>query len=92
MSIRLELEKELERKFREKAMHDFGYYKGSLLKAGRIAISKWVHEERPSKLKQKTSHDHVTPLVGLLKDVKHKSSVEEQHEIRKLWLKAAEDK
>ena len=36
--------------------------------------------------KQKSGADLLT---GLLKDVKHKSSVEEQHEIVKLWARAA---
>lgn len=91
MSIRLELEKEFERKFREKAMKRFGYSKGSIKKAAEIALKRWYREEAIVKPK-KTFRNPVDSIVGLLSDVKHKSSVEEQHEIRKIWSKVAEDK
>lgn len=92
MSLRLELDKELERKFRELAMRRYGFSKGSIKKAAEVAIKRWSEEEKITKPMKKKGKSGVDLLVGLLADVKHKSSVEEQHEIKKLWVKAAEDK
>ena len=93
MGIKVELDEELEKRFRELAMKKFGYSKGSIKKAMESAIKMWTEEEKfqPPRKKKKNGKNAVDLLVGLLKDVKHKSSVEEQHEIAKLWAKAAED-
>ena len=42
MSLRLELDKELERKFRELAMRRYGFTKGSIKKAAETAIKRWT--------------------------------------------------
>ncbi len=85
MVIKLELERELERRFRELAMKRFGYAKGSIKKAAESAIKQWAKEaEIPEKRRHR---DSVGLMVGLLKNVKHKTSVEEQHGIKKLWIK-----
>ncbi len=52
MSLRLEIDEELERKFRETAMHEFGYGKGSLKKASEMALMKWVSERSRKPIKK----------------------------------------
>ena len=42
MSLRLEIDKELERKFRELAMRRYGFTKGSIKKAAETAIKRWT--------------------------------------------------
>jgi len=42
MSLRLEIDKELERKFRELAMRRYGFTKGALKKAAETAIKRWT--------------------------------------------------
>ena len=86
MSLRLELDEELEKKFRELAMRKFGYSKGSLLKASTVAVSQWV---RQNDVKHKKVDDPVGLITGILKDVKGKSSVELQHEASKIWAERA---
>lgn len=91
MSLRVELEKDLERRFRERAMMRFGYSKGSIKKATKMAIEKWMQSEHMKKPIKKFENP-VDMIVGLLADVPHKNSVKEQHEIKKIWAKIAEDK
>ncbi|MBS3074815.1 hypothetical protein J4447_05195 [Candidatus Pacearchaeota archaeon] len=91
MSLRVELDKELERKFRELAMRRYGYSKGSIKKATELAIRRWSEEivkEKPAK----KIKDPVELMEGLLVELRgKKTSVELQHEARKLWSKIAED-
>ena len=42
MSLRVKLDKELEKKFRELAMRKYGYSKGSIKKAIETAIREWT--------------------------------------------------
>lgn len=87
MSLRLELDEELERRFRELAMRKFGYSKGSLLKASTVAVSQWVKQ---NEIKQtKSVKDPVSLLSGLLKGSTRKSSVELQHEATRIWAERA---
>jgi hypothetical protein len=94
MGIKVELDEQLEKEFRELAMRKFGYSKGSIKKATETAIREWTQTEsgaRPRQVseagqKNKTAVDLLT---GLLRNTKHKSSVEEQHEVQKLWTKVA---
>ncbi|MGI0079926.1 MAG: hypothetical protein ACRECH_09910 [Nitrososphaerales archaeon] len=94
MAIKVELEEELERKFRELAMRKFGYSKGSIKKATEKAIKRWTEEEqrpRPRMPKEERKNP-ADLLVGLLADTKvkgKKSSVELRHEASRLWTKAA---
>ena len=89
MSLRLEIDKELEKRFRETAMREFGYGKGSLKKASEIAISKWVIER--SKRPIKEVKDPITLVKGILSKYKGKyTSVELQHEATKIWAKKAD--
>ena len=88
MSLRLELDDELERKFRELAMRKFGYSKGSLLKASEVAISHWVSEEGKKPIKK--VKDPIKLIEGILSEYKGKySSVELQHEATKIWAERA---
>ena len=93
MAIKVELDEDLEREFRELAMKKFGYSKGSIKKATETAIREWTAIETGKKVvsRNRKQKSGVDLLTGLLKDVKHRSSVEEQHEIRRLWIKSAEE-
>ena len=56
MSLRLELEKELERKFRELAMRRYGFTKGAIKKAAETAIRRWTEaSETQSEKKGKST-------------------------------------
>ncbi|MEM5812051.1 MAG: hypothetical protein QXG91_04940 [Candidatus Aenigmatarchaeota archaeon] len=48
-TIKVSIEDELLRKFREEAMKRFGYTKGSLSIAAREAISKWLETKKSEK-------------------------------------------
>lgn len=85
MSLRLELDEDLEQKFREAAMRRYGYSKGSLLKASTVAVSQWV---RQNETKRKVD-DPVSLIKGGLKGVKGKSSVGLQHEAARIWAERA---
>ena len=45
MVLKINLEKELEHKFREAAMRKFGYKKGSITKAFREAVTNWIAQQ-----------------------------------------------
>ena len=92
MGIKVELDEELEKRFRQLAMEKFGYSRGSIKKAAETAIRKWTQEERVSEAPKKSAKTGVELLTGLLKGVKHKSSVEEQHEIGKIWAKVVDER
>ena len=85
MSLRLEIDEELERKFREMAMKKFGYGKGSIKKASESAISKWVGERQKKTLKK--VDDPVKLIEGAIPKKGRAGSVELQHEATKLWAK-----
>ena len=91
MSLRVELDKELERKFRELAMRRYGYSKGAIKKATEIAIKKWTKEE-PLEEKQssKTTENSIKLIEGTLSHLRgKKTSVQLQHEAMKLWAERA---
>jgi len=75
MGIKINLNEEKEKQFREKAMRKFGFRKGSLTKAINEAIDMWlIHEQSPiKKLNNPTS-----AIYGLLKELKT-TSTELQH-------------
>jgi len=85
MSLRVELDRELEKKFRELAMRRYGYSKGAIKKATEIAIKKWTKEEtfeRPTK----DIKDPFKLIEGGLSHLRGKvTSVELQHEAMKIW-------
>ena len=85
MVLKVELEKELEHKFRETAMKKFGYSKGSIKKASREALSSWIMQQ-PAKIPK--VEDPFKLARGALKHLKGKTtSVQLQHEASKLWAK-----
>ena len=88
MSLRVQIDDKLERKFREKAMKKFGYGKGALSKAAEEAILNWVSTAGEDSVN--FEGDPVKAIEGLLKDV-NLDSVTLQHEIQKLWAKKVLD-
>lgn len=86
MSLRLEIDGELERKFREVAMREYGYGKGSLRKASEEAFSKWIRERSGKPLKK--VKDPVALIEGGLSKYRGKiTSVQMQHESTRIWAK-----
>ena len=85
MVLKINLEKELEHKFREAAMRKFGYSKGSLQKATKEALSIWTMQQST---KLPKVDDPFKLVRGMLKDLRGKTtSVELQHEATKIWAK-----
>ena len=85
MVLKVELDKELEHKFREAAMRKYGYKKGSLQEATKEALSDWVMQ-KSNKLPK--VEDPFVLVRGILKHLKgKKTSVQLQHEATKLWAK-----
>ena len=89
MSLRLEIDKELEQKFRETAMREFGYRKGSLRKASEAALIAWMRDKEKRPVKK---NDNPTRLIkGTLSKYKGQyTSVELQHEAKRIWTKKAD--
>ena|SRR3989344_1943503 len=91
------LSDETERKFREAAMHEFGFQKGSISMAANYALSAWAskHEDL-DKLRaiarEKIKGGSISSLRGILKHVKT-DSVSLKHEISEIraerWKKHA---
>lgn len=85
MVLKVELEKELEHRFREVAMRKYGYAKGSLQKATREALSSWIMQQSTKVPKVEDPFKLVEGILGNLRG--KKNSVELQHEATKLWAK-----
>jgi len=83
MSLRVQVDPKLERKFREAAMKKFGYGKGALSKAAEEAIMNWVSCQKEPPIFE---GDLVKAIEGLLRDV-DMDSVTLQHESHRLWAK-----
>ncbi len=73
--IKIKIADGLENEFRENAMKEFGYGKGSISNAAAMAIKEWVNK------KPKVTHinNPVQAIRGMLKNIK-KSSIDLQHE------------
>ena len=85
MVLKVELEKDIEYRFREAAMKKYGYKKGSLQKATKEALTNWMSRQSTRVPKVK---DPFKLVRGMLSDLKGKTtSVELQHEAVKLWAK-----
>jgi hypothetical protein len=82
MSLRVQIDQKLERKFREAAMKRFGYGKGALSKAAEEAIIDWVSAIEKEELS--FEGDPVDAIDGLLSDIEI-DSVKLQHEAKKIW-------
>lgn len=86
MSIRLEIDETLEKRFREAAMKEFGYQKGSITKASELAIKNWIRSRERNPIKKVS--DPIKLIEGSLSKYKGKiTSVELQHESTKIWAK-----
>jgi hypothetical protein len=83
MSLRVQIDPKLERKFRETAMKKFGYGKGALSRAAEEAIMNWISCQREPPVFE---GDPVKAIEGLLKGI-NMDSVTLQHETHKLWAK-----
>jgi hypothetical protein len=88
MSLRVQIDAKIERKFREAAMKRFGYGKGALSKAAQEAIINWVSTVENEGVS--FEGDPVKAIEGLLKDI-DVDSVVLQHEAQKLWAKKVLD-
>jgi len=85
MVLKIEFNKEFERKFRELAMRKYGFSKGSIKKAGEEAIKIWIELEDRELPKIK---DPIEAISGIMKKLRGKyTSVELQHEASQLWAK-----
>lgn len=82
MTLRVQIDKKLEQKFRELAMKRFGYTKGALSKAAEEAFTQWTSTQEKEELS--FEGDPVEAIDGLLSDVDI-DSVELQHEAKKFW-------
>ena len=85
MVLKVELNRELEHKFREVAMKKFGYVKGSIQKASHEALSGWVVQQSSKVPKVEHPFDLIDGILSNLRG--KKTSVELQHEATKLWAK-----
>ncbi|MFB3889277.1 MAG: hypothetical protein ACE14S_07275 [Candidatus Bathyarchaeia archaeon] len=88
MSLRLQIDPQLKKKFREAATKRFGYARGALSKAAEEAIMNWVasaENDLPV-----FEGDPAKAIEGLLRDVKV-DSTKLQHETQKLWAKKVLD-
>lgn len=87
MSLRLELEPELEQVFREAAMRSNGFKKGALQKSAEEALRAWLRENAASKVPK--AKDPFKLVEGILSELRgKKTSVELQHEVKLLWTKS----
>ena len=83
MTLKFELEEDLENKFREAAMRKFGYSKGSLQKASKEALANWTMLQSSKLPKAEDPFKLVEGILGHLRG--KKTSVQLQHEARDLW-------
>jgi hypothetical protein len=87
MSLKVDLERDLERKFRQLAMKRFGYSKGSIKKATHYAIESWTKENLNDVKERKMSgREFVDNFVSIPKrkiktKVDIKKIIEEEYEI-----------
>ncbi len=81
--MRIKIDANLEREFREMAMKRFGYGKGSLSKAAEEAILNWLSSVRDEGLT--FDADPVEAIDGLLSEIEL-DSVRLQHEATKIWI------
>jgi hypothetical protein len=82
VTLRVQIDKQLEQKFREFAMKKFGYSKGALSKAAEEAFIQWTLSQEKEKLS--FNEDPVEAIDGLLSNI-NIDSVTLQHEAQQLW-------
>ena len=84
MSLRVQIDKKLEHRFRELAMRRYGYSKGSLSRAAEEALTNWVSTQENEE--QEFQGDPVEAIDGLLSGIDI-GSVELQHETKHIWMR-----
>lgn len=84
MSLRVQIDKKLEHRFRELAMRRFGYSKGSLSRAAEEALTNWVSTQENEE--PEFQGDPVEAIDGLLSGIDI-DSVELQHETKHFWMR-----
>ena len=84
MSLKVQIDKKLERRFRELAMKRFGYSKGSLSRAAEEALTNWVSTQENEE--PKFQGDPVEAIDGLLSGI-DMDSVDLQHETKRIWMR-----
>ena len=84
MSLRVQIDKKLEHRFRELAMRRFGYSKGSLSRAAEEALTNWVSTQENEE--PEFQGDPVEAIDGLLSGIDI-DSVELQHETKHIWMR-----
>lgn len=90
MSLRVELDRDLEKRFREVAMRRFGYSKGAIKKATEVAIKQWSEMSVEERVKPTRIQNPIKLIEGSLSHLKgKKSSVQLQHETMKIWAERA---
>lgn len=82
MSIMVNLDYELEQRFRSNAMKKFGYGKGAITEAVEEAFGLWVSSVDKTDIKEVP----LESLIGLMSHVKNKTGVEIQHEAKDLFV------
>ena len=82
MALRVNVDEELENRFREAAMRKFGFSKGALSHAAEEAIRLWL----ASTSRGRFDGDPVEAIDGILSDIKI-DSVKMQHLASKIWSK-----
>lgn len=82
---------DIENEFRRNAMKRFGYGKGALSQAAEIALGEWSDREAGEiSVPAEVRNDPVGAIEGLLKKhAKGATSVDLQHEARKIRVKRA---
>ena len=81
--LKIYLPEDLKNEFKKRSMEAFGYGRGSISKAAEEAIQRWISEKEKITHEFPPPKDTVKTLRRMLKHVK-KSSVELQHETRKI--------
>ena len=83
MALRVNVNEELENRFREAAMRKFGFTKGALSQAAEEAIRLWL----ASTSRGRFEGDPVQAIDGILSNIKM-DSVKLQHTASKHWSKS----
>jgi len=79
--IKVNIEDEIEKKFREVAMKKFGYSRGSLSSAAKWAFEYWIDKEEDIlNIRKRSKKNPIKSMVGVLSHVK-KTSIELEDEM-----------
>jgi len=86
MSLRLEVREKLEKRFRKAAFEAYGYEKGALKKAAEEAFELWISMGKDNGIPE--IENPLKLIEGRLSHLRGKySSIQLQHEAKRLWSK-----